>query len=91
MKLITLTSTNIDIAELNLLCLTTDAILLRQDAVYLTKRPDLLWPTSELYALDIDLQARNITDLAGFTSITAAQWVELTITASTNILWQHSS
>jgi sulfur relay protein TusB/DsrH len=91
MKLITLTSANIDIAELNLLCLATDAILFRQDAVYLIKRLNLAWPTTKLYALKFDLQARNITVHAGITSITAEQWVELTIAASQNILWQHSS
>lgn len=94
MKLITLTCASISAIknslELKLLCLATDAILLRQDAVYLLKRPDLTWPTTQLYALDIDLQARNIQATANpnVTIISAAQWVELTIEASQNILWQ---
>ncbi|MGI5310271.1 DsrH/TusB family sulfur metabolism protein [Rheinheimera sp. WS51] len=89
MILYTLTSASINLAELELVCANTDAILLRQDAVYLLKRKDLTWPTKQLFALDLDLRARNIKAIADFKIITAKDWVELTIQANQNILWQH--
>lgn len=89
MILYTLTSASINLAELQLVCMNTDAILLRQDAVYLLKRKDLTWPTKQLFVLDIDLTARNIPAVAEFKIITAQDWVELTIQANQNILWQH--
>lgn len=88
MILFTLTSSSLNFAELQLVCSSSDTVLLRQDAVYLLKRQDFVWPTKQLFALDIDLQARNISAPAEIKPISAKDWVALTIQAKQNILWQ---
>lgn len=87
MKLISLINPLTDFNELAALCTPEDALLLRQDAVYLCLRPDIKWPVSKCYALDIDVQSRNITVPTSVQLINSAQWVELVIQAEVNLLW----
>ena len=87
MKLISLINTLTDFNELAALCTPEDALLLRQDAVYLCLRADVQWPASKCYALDIDVQSRNITLPDSVQLIDAAQWVELVVQAEVNLLW----
>jgi sulfur relay protein TusB/DsrH len=88
MKLISVISPSVNLSELSLICQPQDIILLRQDAVYLCLRTDLSWPC-QLYALDVDIQVRQITPLAAVTIISAQRWVELSISAEQNVLWQN--
>ena len=88
MKLISVISPSVNLSELSLICQPQDIILLRQDAVYLCLRTDLSWPC-QLYALDVDIQVRQITPLAAVTVISAQRWVELSISAEQNVLWQN--
>lgn len=88
MKLISVISPSVNLSELSLICQAQDIILLRQDAVYLCLRSDLNWPALP-YALDVDLQLRKITPVAAITVINAQQWVELSISAKQNVLWQN--
>jgi len=62
-----------------------DAVLLRQDAVYLLKQ-QRSWPTTKLYVLEQDLLARGLQLNQGFQSLNDAQWVQLTLTANQVIL-----
>jgi hypothetical protein len=62
-----------------------DAVLLRQDAVYLLKQ-QRSWPTDKLFVLEQDLQQRGVPLSAGFQSLNDAQWVQLTLTANQVIL-----
>uniref|UniRef100_A0A486XHJ6 Uncharacterized protein n=1 Tax=Rheinheimera sp. BAL341 TaxID=1708203 RepID=A0A486XHJ6_9GAMM len=87
MKLITLTNTNINISELSALCQPQDAILLRQDAVFLCLRHDICWPVKQLYVLDIDVQVRKVSVPDNFSMINPERWVALTIAAKVNLLW----
>ncbi len=64
---------------------TEDALLLRQDAVYLLKQ-QLSWPTTQLFVLEQDLQQRGVPLSAGFQSINDEQWVQLTLKAKQVIL-----
>ena len=64
---------------------TEDAVLLRQDAVYLLKQ-QLSWPTTQLFVLEQDLQQRGVPLSAGFQSINDEQWVQLTLKAKQVIL-----
>lgn len=64
---------------------TEDAVLLRQDAVYLLKQ-QLSWPTTQLFVLEQDLQHRGVPLSADFKSINDEQWVQLTLTAHQVIL-----
>jgi sulfur relay protein TusB/DsrH len=57
-----------------------DAILLRQDAVYLLLQQQQ-WPC-QLYVLQTDLQIRGLTCPAHVRVLTDPQWVELTLTAT---------
>lgn len=88
MKLISVISPSVNLSELSLICKAQDIILLRQDAVYLCLRTDISWPC-QLYALDVDIQVRQITPLAAVTVISARRWVELSISAEQNVLWQN--
>lgn len=88
MKLISVISPSVNLGELSLICQAQDIILLRQDAVYLCLRTDLSWPC-QLYALDVDIQVRQIKPLAAVTVISAQRWVELSISAEQNVLWQN--
>jgi len=88
MKLISVISPSVSLSELSLVCQPQDIILLRQDAVYLCLRTDLSWPCP-LYALDVDIQVRLISPLAAVTVISAQRWVELSINAEQNVLWQN--
>lgn len=88
MKLINLVTTNVNFTELSTLCQPEDAILLRQDAVFLCLRHDITWPVQQLYLLEMDARVRQIPDTTGFTLINSARWVELTIAARVNLLWQ---
>ncbi|GAB59774.1 DsrH/TusB family sulfur metabolism protein [Rheinheimera nanhaiensis] len=87
MKLISLINPLTDFNELAALCTPADALLLRQDAVYLCLRANVQWPVSQCYALDIDVQSRNITVPDSVQLINAAQWVELVVQAEVNLLW----
>lgn len=88
MKLITLTSPACDLPALSALCNNEDAILLRQDAVYLVKQAEINWPVKQLYVLESDLLVRQLSAAAPWLVIDASRWVELTITAGQTILWQ---
>ena len=88
MKLITLTSPALTMASLAALSDKDDAVFLCQDAVYLVRQADLIWPVEQLYVLDTDLQVRQLTAAAPYQVINASRWVELTITAEQTILWQ---
>jgi sulfur relay protein TusB/DsrH len=87
MKLISIIAATFSSAELQLLCQADDAIILRQDAVYLCLQPDILWPTKQLYALDSDLAVRQISAKPGITVVSARRWVELCANAEQNLLW----
>ena len=88
MKLISVISPSVNLSELSLICQPQDIILLRQDAVYLCLRTGLSSPC-QLYALDVDIQVRQITPQAAVTIISAQRWVELSISAEQNVLWQN--
>lgn len=88
MKLISVISPSVNLAELSLICQFEDIILLRQDAVYLCLRTDLSWP-GQLYALEVDMQARQISPQTAVTLISAERWLELSISAKQNMLWQN--
>ncbi len=64
---------------------TEDAVLLRQDAVYLLKQ-QRSWPTDKLYVLEQDLLTRGVQLSQGFQLIKDQQWVELALTAQQVIL-----
>jgi sulfur relay protein TusB/DsrH len=87
MKLISIIATTLNDTSLRLLCQPEDAILLRQDAVYLCLQSDIAWPTKQLYALDSDLAARQIVPPANITAVNAQRWVELCANSKQNILW----
>lgn len=87
MTLYSLISTQPDLSALAAICAPTDAILLRQDAVYLTTRGDITWPVQTVYALQSDVQGRNIAPVQGIDIINDARWVELVAEAEQNILW----
>jgi sulfur relay protein TusB/DsrH len=87
MKLISIITPNLDLKQLSLLCQPTDAILLRQDAVYLCLRHDICWPTTQLYALASDVAVRQLTVTDAMTTIEPARWVELSCQAEQLLLW----
>ncbi len=89
MKLITIIHPELSVPELALLCQPDDAILLRQDAVWLVRRSDISWPVHTLYVLQSDLQLRQLQAPAQFQLIDARRWVELTAQAQQVLLWQH--
>jgi sulfur relay protein TusB/DsrH len=89
MKLISIISPLQSWQTLHCICQPDDAILLRQDAVYMCLRRDIHWPTTQLYALDSDLNIRQLQAPAAVTVITPAQWVKLCINAGQNLLWQN--
>ncbi len=60
----------------------TDALLLRQDAVYLARTPELL-PASQCYMLAQDAADRQISGPASIHLLDDAQWVALTLQATT--------
>jgi sulfur relay protein TusB/DsrH len=62
-----------------------DAILLRQDGVYLALAPDAL-PACQLYISAQDAADRQINIAAGITSLDDQQWVALCLTANTVML-----
>ena len=64
---------------------TQDAVLLRQDAVYLLKQ-QRNWPSDKLYVLEHDLLQRGVSLSAGFQLLNDQQWVDLTLTAHQVIL-----
>lgn len=88
MKLISLISTTLT-PELNLVCRPTDAILLRQDAVYLCLCNDITWPTNQLFVLEQDISVRQLTPTTIFTIIDNERWVDLCASAEQNLLWQN--
>lgn len=87
MKLITVIDPGVDIPELTIFCDDTDAILLRQDAAWLSARTDIIWPVTRVYVLHSDVYLRKITVSHNITSITDLEWVNLTIEAEQNLLW----
>lgn len=87
MKLFSLISPLQNWQSLNQLCQSDDAILLRQDAVYMCLRHDINWPSSKLYILDSDLTVRQLSAPPAFSVINAAQWVALCAAATQNLLW----
>lgn len=88
MKFINLINTDVDLDSLARYCQPEDAILLRQDAVYLCLRPELCWPVKRVFALQTDLAVRQLTASSGVQTVNARQWVELSAKATQNILWQ---
>lgn len=88
MKLISLITPEVNLDSLSRICQHDDAILLRQDAVYLCLSPHLSWPVKQLYALQTDLTVRQLQQPDGITAVSAQQWVELCSKATQNILWQ---
>ncbi len=62
-----------------------DAILLRQDGVYLALTPESL-PACQLYISAQDAADRQINVAAGITSVDDQQWVALCLTADTVML-----
>ncbi len=87
MKLINIISSCPDLQSLSRVTSTADAILLRQDAVYLASRTDIAWPACGLYVLAPDLLVRKLTASAAFTVISDEEWVELTCQAQQSMLW----
>lgn len=88
MKLINIINPAVVISDLALICQPEDVVLLRQDAVYLCLRDDIRWPTTRLYALETDLQVRQIKAPTGIATATAGYWLELSINAQQVLLWQ---
>ncbi|MGP9801099.1 DsrH/TusB family sulfur metabolism protein [Rheinheimera sp. NSM] len=89
MKLINIINPAVNISDLAVICQSDDAILLRQDAVYLCGRHDIIWPTAQVYALDSDIVIRQLTALPGITELSAEQWLQLSIDAAQVLLWQN--
>lgn len=89
MKLITLINPSLVLADLAVICQPDDAILLRQDAVWLCVRNDIDWPLDNLYALQSDVQLRQLTVKPPVRVIDNTQWVALTIEAQQVLLWQN--
>jgi sulfur relay protein TusB/DsrH len=88
MKLFSIISPSANLDALSQLCQSEDALLLRQDAVYLCLNNALIWPsTTQLYALATDVDVRQIQLPSTVTIIDDAQWVALCIAAKQNILW----
>lgn len=71
--------------HLQSLITSADALLFRQDGVYLllTKTQ---WPTSNLYALQQDVSDRNLQCPASVKLISDSKWVELCVTAKQVVL-----
>ncbi|WP_213994937.1 DsrH/TusB family sulfur metabolism protein [Arsukibacterium sp.] len=88
MKLINLTNPAVDLTQLARLCEQADTVLLRQDAVYLAHRNDITWPCNNIIALGTDVRIRNVSPIAAIGVISAAEWVELTVTATQVLLWR---
>tara|TARA_R110002126_G_scaffold38993_14_gene116032 strand:- start:1157 stop:1423 length:267 start_codon:yes stop_codon:yes gene_type:complete len=88
MKLITLITAEVCIAELATVCSANDTILLRQDAVYLARRTDIDWPCQQVMALGSDVTVRQIAPVKGIAIINDAQWVQFAATASQVVLWR---
>ncbi|MDP2713218.1 DsrH/TusB family sulfur metabolism protein [Rheinheimera sp.] len=88
MKLINIINPAVNIGDLAVICLADDVILLRQDAVYLATRNDIVWPTARVYALDSDIAIRQLTVQPDITALSAQQWLQLSIDASQVLLWQ---
>lgn len=89
MKLINIINPTVSIGDLAVICRADDAILLRQDAVYLCVRSDITWPTAQVYALDSDISLRQLTAQPGITALSAERWLQLTIDAQQVLLWQN--
>lgn len=87
MKLINVISSSPDLQSLERITSSADAILLRQDAVYLASRSDVVWPACRLYVLSSDLIVRKLTASSAFTVISDTEWVELTCQAQQSMLW----
>lgn len=62
-----------------------DAVLLRQDGVYLALQPESL-PTCRLFICAQDAADRQISPPASFTLVDDQQWVALCLTANTVML-----
>jgi sulfur transfer complex TusBCD TusB component (DsrH family) len=89
MKLINIINPTVNIGDLAVICQADDAILLRQDAVYLCSRSDIIWPTTQVFALDSDIAIRQLTVQPGITALSAERWLQLTIDAQQVLLWQN--
>lgn len=89
MKLITIISPAVNMTQLQLICQPQDAILLRQDAAYLCRQPNVAWPQVALYVLATDVSARQLSVPDTITAISETQWLNLTINAEQNFLWQN--
>ena len=87
MKLFSVISPSADLAELSLICQTQDAILLRQDAVFLCLKNNITWPTTQLYALATDVKVRQIQLPSNIKVIDDMKWVALCAAAEQNLLW----
>lgn len=89
MKLFSIISPSADVAALHQICQAQDAILLRQDGVFLCLNPSISWPTAQLFALATDMAVRQIQLPSFITVIDDTQWVELCIAAEQNLLWNN--
>lgn len=89
MKLITLIQPSLTLSDLTAICHPDDAILLRQDGVWLSIRQDINWPVQQVYALQSDVQLRGVPGQHHITLIDDATWVALTIKAQQVLLWQN--
>lgn len=89
MKLFSIISPSTDIKALSQLCQSSDAILLRQDGVFLCLNHNISWPTTQLYVLATDIAVRQISLPSYFTVIDNTQWVALCASAEQNLLWNN--
>ncbi|MFN6970768.1 MAG: DsrH/TusB family sulfur metabolism protein [Rheinheimera sp.] len=71
--------------HLQSLITSADALLFRQDGVYLLLT-NTQWPTSNLYALQQDVSDRNLQCPASVKLINDSEWVELCATAKQVVL-----
>ncbi|HEY9042055.1 MAG TPA: DsrH/TusB family sulfur metabolism protein [Rheinheimera sp.] len=88
MKLISLITPDVNLDALSRICQPEDAILLRQDAVYLCLSPQRSWPVKQLYALQTDVAIRQLQLPDSIHAVSATQWIDLCSKATQNILWQ---
>ena len=87
MKLFNLITPSANIAELAALASAEDALLLRQDAVFLAHQAALPFP-GKIVALETDVLWRQVTLPHYIEPISASQWVHLSASAAQSLLWR---
>ncbi|MFN6972577.1 MAG: DsrH/TusB family sulfur metabolism protein [Rheinheimera sp.] len=70
---------------INSLISADDALLFRQDGVYLL-RTDTEWPTTQLYVLKQDIDDRQLQCPPSVQALSDCQWVELCLNAQQVLL-----